>query len=83
MQQRTIQINSPPILHHSHAALSAGSLALHLLADLDVDVEKLRNAAIQADGFALVQFALTVIVRNALLGAGLGQTKPVSRGSGR
>lgn len=43
------------------AALSVGSLALHLLANLDVDFEELGDAAVQADGFALVQLGFPVV----------------------
>lgn len=69
-----------PFLHaHAHtAALSVGgSLALHLLADLDVDVEELGDAAVQADGLALVQVAFAVVDRDAFLGAGFGETEGV------
>lgn len=59
---------------HAHTALSAGSIALHLLADLDVDVEELADAAVEADGLALVQLAFAVVVGDAFLGAGLGET---------
>jgi hypothetical protein len=47
---------------------------LHLLADLDVDVEELGDTAVEADGLALVEVALTVVGGNALAGAGLGET---------
>jgi hypothetical protein len=33
-------------------------LTLHLLADLDVDVEELGHAAVETDGLALVEVAL-------------------------
>ena len=49
------------------------SLALHLLRDLDVDFEELADAAVEADGFALVEVAFTVGVGNALLGASLDE----------
>jgi len=51
-----------------------GSLTLHLLADLDVDVEELGDTAVQADGLALVKVTFAVVGRDALLGAGLGET---------
>lgn len=51
-----------------------GGFALHLLADLDVDIEELGDAAVQADGFALVEIAFAVVGGDALLGAGLGET---------
>lgn len=50
-----------------------GGFALHLLADLDVDIEELGDTAVQADGFALVEIAFAVVGGNALLGAGLGE----------
>ena len=53
--------------------LAGGGFTLHLLADLDVDVEELGHAAVEADGLALVEVAFAVIGRNTLLGAGLGQ----------
>lgn len=46
---------------------------MHLLADLNVDIEELGDTAVQADRLALVQVALAVVSGNALLGAGLGQ----------
>lgn len=62
------------LLHsHTHAALSAGGIALHLLADLDVDVEELADAAVEADGFTLVQVAFAVVIGDTFLGAGFGQ----------
>lgn len=70
------------LLHsHTHAALSAGGIALHLLADLDVDVEELADAAVEADGFTLVQVAFAVVVGDAFLGAGFGQAIPWSQHS--
>lgn len=65
-----------PTPSHSktHTTLSAGSIALHLLANLDVDVEELADAAVEADGLALVQVAFAVVVGDAFLGAGLGET---------
>jgi hypothetical protein len=49
-------IISGGILHakSTHTALLSGGLALHLLADLDVDFEEFGDAAVEADGFALV-----------------------------
>lgn len=55
------------------ATLLVGGIALHLLADLDVDIEELAHAAVQTDRLALVQIAFPVIDRDTLLGAGLGQ----------
>lgn len=59
--------------------MSAGSVALHLLANLDVDVEELADAAVEADGLAFVQVTFTVLVGDAFLRAGFGQTVAVSR----
>lgn len=59
--------------------MSASGLALHLLADLDVDLEKLGDAAVQTDRLALVKVTLPVVVRNALLSAGLSQTGECER----
>lgn len=49
------------------------SALLHLLADLDVDIEELGDTAVQADGLALVQVTLAVVGGDTLLGAGLGE----------
>lgn len=57
---------------HTTTLLLASTL-LHLLADLDVDVEELGDTAVQADRLALVQVALAVVGGDALLGAGLGE----------
>lgn len=65
-------------LHEAHTALFAGGFTLHLLADLDVDLEKLGDTAVQADRFTLVQVAFTVLGRNALLDARLGQAEIAS-----
>jgi hypothetical protein len=43
---------------------------LHLLADLDVDFEELGDAAVQADGLALVEIGLAVRSIDAFLRAG-------------
>lgn len=60
---------------HAESLLLLGSLTLHLLADLDVDIEELGNAAVEADGLALVQVTLAVVDGDTLLGAGLAQAK--------
>ena len=57
----------------AHATLVGIGLALHLLADLDVDIKELGHAAVEADGLALVEVAFAVIGGNTLLGAGLSQ----------
>jgi hypothetical protein len=56
---------------HCAAALLAGRFALHLLADLDVDLKELGNAAIKADGFAFVQITLAVVSGDTLCRARL------------
>ena len=63
---------------HAHTALSAGGITLHLLADLDVDVEELADAAVETNGLALVQLAFAVVVGDTFLGAGLGETGNIS-----
>jgi hypothetical protein len=65
------------ILHATEAAntaLLAGSLSLHLLGDLDVDLEELAHATVEADGLALVKVTLAVSVGDTLLSAGLDKT---------
>ena len=57
----------------AHAAtLLVGCVALHLLADFDVDVKELGHTTIQTHGLALVQITFAVVARDTLLGAGLG-----------
>lgn len=58
----------------TNTALLAGSFSLHLLGDLDVDLEELADATIEADGLALVKVTLAVAVGNTLLGAGFDET---------
>lgn len=58
---------------HTAATLLLGCIALHLLADLDIDVEELGHAAVETHGLALVEVAFAVVGRDTLLGAGLGQ----------
>ena len=48
-------------------SLSLRSLTLHLLRDLDVDFEEFGDAAVEADGFALVQVGFAVGGRDAFL----------------
>lgn len=52
-------------------------LALHLLRHLDVDLEELAHAAVQAHGLALVQVGFAVLGGDALLGAGVDE--PVAK----
>jgi hypothetical protein len=56
------------------ATVGSRRIALHLLADLDVDVEELGNASVQADGLSLVELGLVVVVGNTLASAGPGET---------
>lgn len=58
----------------TNTSLLAGSLSLHLLGDLDVDLEELADATVEADGLALVKVTLAVAVGDTLLGAGLNET---------
>ena len=58
----------------TNTALLAGGLSLHLFGDLDVDLEELADATVEADGLALVQITLAVGVGNALLSTGLDKT---------
>ena len=68
-------------LHAAGETLLALGLALHLLADLDVDLEELAHAAVEADGLALVEVGFAVRCVDAFRGAGLEETrsKNVSR----
>jgi hypothetical protein len=62
------------ILHASAESLPSLGLALHLLADLDVDLEELGYAAVEADGLALVQIGFAVRCIDAFRRAGLEET---------
>lgn len=69
-----------PLLFSSHSLSAKHTtpllrlcLALHLLRNLDVDLEELAHAAVQADRLALVQVGLAVLGRDALLGAGVDE----------
>ena len=73
----TIRVSAPLLTEHA-TALLCGSLALHLLRDLDVDFEELADAAVEADGLALVEVGFAVGSGNALLGAGVDE--PVGEG---
>ena len=68
----TIRVSAPLLTEHA-TALLCGSLALHLLRDLDVDFEELADAAVEADGLALVEVGFAVGGRDALLGAGVNE----------
>lgn len=59
------------------AALLRGRLALHLLRHLDVNLEELAHAAVQAHGLALVEVGFAVLWGNALLGAGVDEPAKV------
>jgi hypothetical protein len=61
--------------HAASAALLGGALvlALHDLTDLDRRLEELCGAAVEADGLALVEIALTVVGGDALLLARVAQ----------
>lgn len=64
------------LLSAEHAtALLRGGLALHLLRNLDVDLEELAHAAVEADGLALVEVGFAVLRRNALLGASVDEPR--------
>ena len=67
-------LNPCPHLHAAGETLLALGLALHLLADLDVDLEELAHAAVEADGLALVQVGFAVRCVDAFCGAGLEET---------
>lgn len=61
-------------LHAETARVStSGSLALHFFRDLDVDFEEFGNAAVEADGLALVEVGFAVGWGDALLGASLDE----------
>jgi len=59
------------------ANLAAGlhllTVLLHELVGLHVRLEELRRAAVEADGFALVDLAFAVVGGDALSGADLGE----------
>ena len=69
----------PPLSHAEHASatssLPPSRFSLHLLADLDIDLEELGNASIQTNGFSFVEIAFSVICRYAFLRTRLIQSK--------
>ena len=59
-----------PFSHAKHASTSSlfpSRLSLHLLADLDVDLEELCHASIQTDRLSFVEIAFAVVGRYAFL----------------
>jgi hypothetical protein len=62
-------------LHSKRTASSTPvlCLSLHLLADLDVDLEELGDAAVEADRLAFVEIGLAVVLVDAFLRARLDQ----------
>jgi hypothetical protein len=50
-------------------------LALHLLANLDIDLEELGHAPVQAHRLALVQIGLAVRCVDAFVAAGFEKTR--------
>lgn len=65
-------LSHPKPPHRPAAPAFLRRLPLHLLADLEVDLEELAHAAVEADALALVEVRLAVLGRDALLRAGLG-----------
>jgi hypothetical protein len=63
----------PKTLLSEPTALLRLRLALHLLRNLDVDLEELADAAVQAHGLALVQVGFAVLGGDALFGAGVDE----------
>ena len=61
--------------HSASASLPTRRILLHLLADLDVNLEKLGHAAVQAHGLARVELPLAIVGRYALLDARLCQPR--------
>ena len=68
----SIPLHANNLLSEPTALLSL-RLALHLLRNLDVDLEELAHAAVQAHGLALVQVGFAVLRGDALLGAGVDE----------
>lgn len=62
------------ILHATREPLLALRLALHFLADFDIDLEELGHAAVEANGLALVEISLAVRCVDTFRGAGLEET---------
>lgn len=60
---------------HSSAAATALRLALHLLAHFHVDFEELGDAAVETDGFALVQVGFAVGRVDAFGAAGFEESE--------
>lgn len=71
--------NKTPLYPHTHTTHCL--VALHLFADLHVDLEELGNAAVEADRLAPVQLCLAIVGRNTLFGARLREpTREDQRG---
>lgn len=60
LQNRTLPLHSTP-KHAATTTLLSLCLALHLLANFDIDLEELGYAAVEADGFALVEVGFPVV----------------------
>jgi hypothetical protein len=59
---------------HSSTPTSSLRLALHLLANLDIDLEELGHTSVQAHGFALVEIGFAVRCVDAFATAGFEET---------
>jgi hypothetical protein len=59
---------------HSPAPAPSLRLALHLLADLDIDLEELGHTSVQAHGLALVEIGFAVRCVDAFVAAGFEET---------
>lgn len=75
MCRKTFILNQHLLLHAARESLLPLRLALHLLADLNIDLEELGDAAVEAHGLALVQIRLAVGCVDALCRAGLQETR--------
>ena len=71
-------LHPPPISHAEHSScpssLPPSCFSLHLLADLDIDLEELCDTSIQTDGFSFIEIPFPVICRYAFLRARLIQS---------
>jgi hypothetical protein len=72
---RICLLNDLPSIEDTSTSLLLCSLSLHFLRHFNVDLEELRYAAVEADGFALVKVGLAVLIGDALLCARVDQSE--------
>lgn len=72
-------ISHPKPTHRTTTRALLRRLSLHLLADLQIDLEELAHASIEAHALALVEVRFAVFGGDAFLGAGLGESISITK----